>query len=152
MAKYTERPAIMPISNPTSHSEATAADLIKWTDGKALVVTGSPSDPVEYNGVTYHIGQANNALLYPGLGLGIIVSKPSKVTDCMLSKAAHAIAELQDLDEVGASILPPVTLLRETSKLVGIAVCEEAILEGLNRENIENSKEAVLKEIYEAYY
>lgn len=152
MAKYTERPAIMPISNPTSHSEATAADLIKWTDGKALVVTGSPSDPVEYNGVTYHIGQANNALLYPGLGLGIIVSKPSKVTDCMLSRAAHAIAELQDLDEVGASILPPVTLLRETSKLVGIAVCEESILEGLNRENIENSKEAILKEIYEAYY
>ncbi|MGL4570837.1 MAG: NAD-dependent malic enzyme [Clostridium sp.] len=152
MAKYNERPAIMPISNPTSHSEATADDLINWTSGKALVVTGSPSAPVIYDGVTYNIGQANNALLYPGLGLGLITSKPTTVTDSILSKAAHAIIEIQDLSAVGASILPPVSMLKETSKLVAEAVVSETIVEGLNRVTITDAKEAVKKEIFEAYY
>lgn len=152
MSEINERPAIMPISNPTKLCEAKASDIIKWSEGKALVVTGSPSDPVTYNGVTYTIGQANNALLYPGLGLGIIVAKSKTVTDNMLSQAAHGIASLQDLSELGAPILPPVKDLKEASKLVATAVVREAVKEGINRAEISDPKEAVLKEIWEAKY
>ncbi|WP_234122865.1 NAD-dependent malic enzyme [Clostridium hydrogenum] len=152
MAELNERPAIMPISNPTRLAEATAKDLIEWTDGRALVVTGSPSAPVEYNGVSYKIGQANNALLYPGLGLGIIVAKAKTVSDAMLSAAAHGIATLQDLSKPGASILPPVARLKEASKLVATAVVEAAVKDGLNRAHIGDAKEAVEKEIWEAKY
>lgn len=116
MAEINKRPAIMPISNPTKLCEATAEDMIKWSDGRALVVTGSPSEPVNYKGTTYTIGQANNALLYPGLGLGIIVAKSRIVTDGMLSAAAHGIASIQDLSKPGAPILPPISRLREASK------------------------------------
>jgi malolactic enzyme len=152
MAKINERPAIMPISNPTKLCEATAKDIIEWSDGRALVVTGSPSDPVEYKGVTYTIGQANNALLYPGLGLGIIVAKSRVVTDGMLSAAAHGIASLQDLSKPGAPILPPVENLRQASKLVATAVVEQAIKEGVNRAYITDAKKAVEKEIWEPVY
>lgn len=152
MAEINERPAIMPISNPTRLCEAKASDIIKWTDGRALVVTGSPSAPVEYKGVTYTIGQANNALLYPGLGLGIIVAKAKTVTDDMLSAAAHGIVSLQDLSEPGAPILPPVSKLKEASKLVAISVVSETVKEGLNRKEISNATEAVTKEIWDAIY
>ncbi|MDT8717119.1 NAD-dependent malic enzyme [Clostridium sp. 19966] len=152
MAEINERPAIMPISNPTRLAEATAKDIIEWTDGRALVVTGSPSDPVAYKGVTYKIGQANNALLYPGLGLGIIVAKAKTVSDAMLSAAAHGIAELQDLSKPGASILPPVARLKEASKLVATAVVEAAVKDGLNRAEIIDAKAAVEKEIWKAKY
>lgn len=152
MAEINERPAIMPISNPTKLAEATAKDLIEWTDGKALVVTGSPSDPIDYKGVTYTIGQANNALLYPGLGLGIIVAKAKTVSDGMLSAAAHGIASLQDLSRPGASILPPVAKLREASKLVATAVAEQAVKEGLNRAEITNAEKAVEESIWEPIY
>lgn len=152
MAEINERPAIMPISNPTKLCEAKASDIIKWTDGRALVVTGSPSDPVEYNGVTYTIGQANNALLYPGLGLGIIVAKAKTVTDDMLSAAAHGIVSLQDLSKPGAPILPPVSKLKEASKLVAMSVVSEAVKEGLNKKEIANVEEAVTKEIWNATY
>lgn len=152
MAEINERPAIMPISNPTRLCESKASDIIKWSDGKALVVTGSPSDPVEYKGVTYTIGQANNALLYPGLGLGIIVAKAKTVTDDMLSAAAHGIVSLQDLSEPGAPILPPVSKLKEASKLVAISVVSETVKEGLNRKEILDATEAVAKEIWDANY
>lgn len=152
MAEINERPAIMPISNPTNLCEAKASDIIKWSDGRALVVTGSPSDPVEYNGVTYNIGQANNALLYPGLGLGIIVAKAKTVTDNMLSVAAHGIASLQELSEPGAPLLPPVSKLKEASKLVAIAVVLETVKEGLNKKDILDATDAVTKEIWEASY
>ncbi|MGG7077203.1 NAD-dependent malic enzyme [Clostridium sardiniense] len=152
MAEINERPAIMPISNPTRLCEAKASDIIKWTDGRALVVTGSPSDPVEYKGITYTIGQANNALLYPGLGLGIIVAKAKTVTDNMLSAAAHGIVSLQDLSEPGAPILPPVSKLKEASKLVAISVVSETVKEGLNRKEILDATEAVKKEIWDANY
>ncbi len=152
MAEINERPAIMPISNPTRLCEAKASDIIKWTDGRALVVTGSPSDPVEYNGVTYTIGQANNALLYPGLGLGIIVAKAKTVTDDMLSAAAHGIVSLQDLSKPGAPILPPVSELKEASKLVAISVVSETVKEGLNRKEILDAEKAVTKEIWNATY
>ena len=94
MAAYNERPAIMPISNPTRLCEAKASDVIAWSEGRALVVTGSPSDPIAYNGVDYKIGQANNALLYPGLGFGIVIAKAKTVTDRMLSAAAHGITSV----------------------------------------------------------
>lgn len=152
MAEVNKKPAIMPISNPTKLCEATAQDMIKWSDGRALVVTGSPSDPVNYKGITYTIGQANNALLYPGLGLGIIVAKSRIVTDGMLSAAAHGIASLQDLSKPGAPILPPVAKLREASKLVATAVVEEAIKEGLNRVPISDARKAVENEIWEPCY
>ena len=152
MAELNDKPAIMPISNPTKLAEAKAADLIAWTDGRALVVTGSPSEPIEHNGITYTIGQANNALLYPGLGLGIIVSKAKTVSNGMLSAAAHGIASLQDFSKPGAAILPPVSQLREASKLVAIAVIEQAIKEGLNRVKITDAKKAVEDSLWEPIY
>ncbi|MCB2341912.1 NAD-dependent malic enzyme [Clostridium estertheticum] len=152
MAELNEKPAIMPISNPTKLAEAKATDLIKWTDGRALVVTGSPSEPIEHNGVTYTIGQANNALLYPGLGLGIIVAKAKTVSDGMLSAAAHGIASLQDFSKPGAAILPSVEKVREASKLVAIAVVKQAIKEGLNRIEIVDVKKAVEDSIWEPIY
>lgn len=152
MAAVNERPAILPISNPTRLCEATAEDIIKWTDGRALVVTGSPSAPVEYNNVTYNIGQANNALLYPGLGLGIITAKAKTVSDGMLSAAAHAIVSLQDLSKPGAPILPPVYMLKEASKLVATAVVKACVEEGLNRVPITDARAAVEKQIWEPNY
>ena len=152
MAELNEKPAIMPISNPTKLAEAKATDLINWTDGRALVVTGSPSEPIKHNGVTYTIGQANNALLYPGLGLGIIVAKAKTVSNGMLSAAAHGIASLQDFSKTGAAILPSVEKLREASKLVAIAVVEQAIKEGLNRIEITDAKKAVEDNIWEPIY
>ncbi|MBU3185557.1 NAD-dependent malic enzyme [Clostridium estertheticum] len=152
MAELNEKPAIMPISNPTKLAEAKATDLIKWTDGRALVVTGSPSEPIEHNGVTYTIGQANNALLYPGLGLGIIVAKAKTVSNGMLSAAAHGIASLQDFSKPGAAILPSVEKVREASKLVAIAVVKQAIKEGLNQIEIVDVKKAVEDSIWEPIY
>ncbi len=86
MAAHCERPMVFPLSNPTKLAEATAQDLLTWTDGRALVACGVPSDDVELNGVTYQIGQANNALIYPGLGLGVLASKARLLTDC-----SHAV-------------------------------------------------------------
>ena len=131
MAEYNENPAILPISNPTKLCEARAEDVICWSDGRALVVTGSPSQPVTYKGTTYVIGQANNALLYPGLGLGIVVAKAKTVTDGMLSAAAHGIVSLQDLSKPGAPILPPVKYVREASRLVAKAVVKAALQDGV---------------------
>lgn len=152
MAEFNERPAILPISNPTKLCEATAADLIKWTDGRALVVTGSPSAPVKFDNVEYIIGQANNALLYPGLGLGIVVSKASTVTKNMLSKAAGAISALQDLSQAGAPILPPLQYVREASRLVAEAVVQAAIDDKVATRKITDVKAAVENEIWEANY
>lgn len=131
MSEGTERPIIFPISNPTSRIEAMPADVIAWSEGKALVATGIPVPPVEYDGVTYHIGQANNALLYPGLGLGTIVSGASQVTPGMLLAAARAVADQVDATGPGASLLPPVENLRESSAITATAVVEAALDEGV---------------------
>lgn len=152
MSKINERPAIMPISNPTRLCEAKASDIINWSKGKALVVTGSPSEPVEYNGVTYKIGQANNALLYPGLGLGIVAAKAKTVTDNMLSAAANGIASLQDLSKEGASILPPVSLLREASMLVATSVVNQAIEDDVNKYPIQDIKKNIEEIIWNPEY
>ncbi|AZN76615.1 NAD-dependent malic enzyme [Lactobacillus acidophilus] len=140
MATHTERPIIFPISNPTKLIEASAEDLIKWTDGRALVATGVPSDPVKYNGVTYHIGQANNALIYPGLGLGVLASKAKLVTDEMLSAAAHSLGGIVDPNEKGASVLPPISKIRIFSDKEAISVAQTAIDQKLATPNITDAK------------
>nr|WP_321315733.1 malolactic enzyme [uncultured Ligilactobacillus sp.] len=132
MAAHTERPIIFPISNPTKLLEAKAEDIIKWTDGKALVATGIPSTPVEYNGVTYTIGQANNALVYPGVGFGSIAAKAKIVNEKMLAAAAHALGGIVDASEPGAAVLPPVAKLTEFTQTVAETVAQSAIDQGLS--------------------
>jgi malate dehydrogenase (oxaloacetate-decarboxylating) len=133
MAAHTERPIIFPLSNPTERMEAIPADLITWTDGKALVTTGIPSRPVTYQKTTYVIGQANNALLYPGLGLGTIVARARQVSDSMLMAAAKAVGSLVDAHLPGASLLPHVENLRAVSATVAVAVARAAAADGLAR-------------------
>ncbi|ECW1544438.1 NAD-dependent malic enzyme [Listeria monocytogenes] len=152
MTQYTERPAILPLSNPTKLAEATASDLIQWTDGKALIVTGSPSKPVVYQHTTYEIGQANNALLYPGLGLGALVTRAKYITDGMLAAASMAVAEQISPNEAGAALLPHVCTLRETSRAVAIAVANQAIKENIHQVELTNVTEAIEREMWQPIY
>ncbi|HEY2693368.1 MAG TPA: NAD-dependent malic enzyme [Streptosporangiaceae bacterium] len=131
MAAHCARPVILPMSNPTSLSEAVPADLIRWTEGRALVATGSPFPPVDYRGTRYVIGQANNALIFPGLGLGVIAARATRVTDGMLAAAADAVSELVDSSEPGTPLLPRIEALRETSAAVAAAVAEAAAADGV---------------------
>lgn len=131
MAKHADRPIIFPISNPTEKIEATPADLIKWTNGKALVATGIPSATVAYQGIDYQIGQANNALIYPGVGFGALAVNARIINDEMLAAAAHALGGLVDVKAPGAPVLPPVSQLTAFSKQVAIAVAQSAIDQGL---------------------
>lgn len=152
MTQYTERPAILPLSNPTKLAEATASDLIQWTDGKALIVKGSPSKPVEYQHTTYEIGQANNALLYPGLGLGALVTRAKYITDGMLAAASMAVAEQISPNKAGAALLPHVRTLRETSRAVAIAVANQAIKENIHQVELTNVTEAIEREMWQPIY
>jgi len=131
MAAHTARPIIFALSNPTMRSEATPTDLITWTDGRALIASGSPFEPVTYKGVTYVVAQVNNAMLYPGLGLGAIVSKASRISDGMFRAAASAVSSLVTVRQPGASLLPHIDDLRSVSATVAVAVAEAAIEEGL---------------------
>lgn len=132
MAKHADRPIIFPISNPTEKIEAIPADLIiKWTNGKALVATGIPSATVAYQGIDYQIGQANNALIYPGVGFGTLAVNARIINDEMLAAAAHALGGLVDVKAPGAPVLPPVSQLTAFSKQVAIAVAQSAIDQGL---------------------
>ena len=131
MAAHAERPVILPMSNPTALSEAAPADLIRWTSGRALVATGSPFGAVDHGGIRYEIGQANNALIFPGLGLGVIAARARRVTDGMLLAAARAVAGLVDISTPGAPLLPRVADLRETSVAVAAAVAGAAEAEGV---------------------
>ena len=133
MAAHTERPIIMPLSNPTSKCEALPADLISWTDGRVLTATGSPFGPVVYADRTYRIAQANNALVFPGLGLGVAVAKARRISDRMIAAAADAVARMSDAAALGASLLPSMDDLRAVSAAVGIAVATTAVDQGLNR-------------------
>ncbi|MGW1167057.1 NAD-dependent malic enzyme [Streptomyces sp. NPDC002550] len=152
MSEGTERPIIFPISNPTSRIEAMPADVIAWSRGKALVATGIPVEPVEYDGVTYQIGQANNALLYPGLGLGTIVSGASQVTAGMLLAAAQAVADQVDPSGPGASLLPPVDDLRESSAITATAVVEAALDDGVASSKPVDIEEAVRQAMWQPVY
>jgi len=131
MAAHTERPIIFALSNPPVRSEANPADLIAWTNGRALIATGSPFAPVTYKGVTYVIAQANNAMLYPGLGLGVIVSRARRISDGMFRAAASAVSSLVTVRQLGASLLPHIDDLRSVSTTVAVAVAEAAIQEDL---------------------
>jgi len=147
-----ERPVIFPISNPTSRIEAMPADIVAWSRGKALVATGLPIPPVDYAGVRYLFGQANNALLYPGLGLGTIVSGASKVTDGMLLAAAEAVAGQADVSERGASLLPAVENLRASSATTAIAVARAAADDGVATRKADDLVQAVQDTMWQPVY
>jgi malate dehydrogenase (oxaloacetate-decarboxylating) len=146
MAAHVDRPIILPMSNPTPLCERAPADLIRWTGGRALVATGSPFDPVTYEKVTYVIGQANNALAFPGLGLGAIVARATVITDGMIVAAARAIADLVDPTTPGASLLPQIEDLRDTSVAVAVAVAEAARRDGVARAAVDGDLEAKVRD------
>lgn len=131
MCENTARPVIFPISNPTKKLEATAKQVIEWSDGKAFVATGVPSGTIQYKGVDYQIGQANNALIYPGLGLGMLASEASLLTDEMIGAAAHSLSGLVDLSQPGAPVLPPFEYVADVSIKVAEAVANKAKEQGL---------------------
>lgn len=143
MCENTERPVIFPISNPTKKLEATAKQVIEWSDGKAFVATGVPSGIVSYKGVDYQIGQANNALIYPGLGLGMLASEASLLTDEMIGAAAHSLSGLVDPGQPGAPVLPPFQYVAEVSIKVAEAVAKKAQEQGLAQAEEKDMAKAV---------
>jgi malate dehydrogenase (oxaloacetate-decarboxylating) len=152
MAAHCDRPIVMPLSNPTSKCEAMPADVLAWTGGRALVATGSPFAPVDLDGVTYRIAQANNALVFPGLGLGVTVARASRITDGMIAAAADAVARLSDATKPGAPLLPPVSDLRPVSAAVAIAVAEAAAAEGLAQAPLVNPIQQVHQAMWRPDY
>ncbi len=143
MCENTERPMIFPLSNPTKLAEATAEDIIAWSDGKAFVATGIPADTVSYKGVDYVIGQANNALIYPGLGLGMLASEASLLTDEMIGAAAHSLSGIIDMSKPGAPVLPPFKYVADVSIRVAEAVAKTAQEQGLARAEEKDMVKAV---------
>ncbi|NII09088.1 NAD-dependent malic enzyme [Oleiagrimonas sp. C23AA] len=127
MAKHAEQPIVLPLSNPVANSEAAPQDVLDWTDGKALVGTGSPFDPVKVDGQEYTVDQVNNAYVFPGVGLGLMAVKATYVSDGMFAAAAQALAHAADVDPDGpATLLPPIDKLRDTARTVAIAVAKRA--------------------------
>lgn len=143
MCENSAHPMIFPLSNPTKLAEARAEDLIKWSDGKAFVATGIPADTVSYKGVDYVIGQANNALIYPGLGLGMLASEASLLTDEMIGSAARALSGIIDMKKAGAPVLPPFKYVAEVSIKVAEAVAKKAQEQGLARSEEKDMAKAV---------
>lgn len=152
MAAHCEHPIIFPLSNPTKLAEAKAEDLIRWTDGKAMVATGIPAAPVEYKGVTYNIGQANNALIYPGLGLGCIAVDAKLLTDEMISAAALSLGSFLTPEIPGAAVIPPVSKLTQFSQTVADAVAAKAVEQKLNRIPVTDVKATVRNHTWKAEY
>jgi malate dehydrogenase (oxaloacetate-decarboxylating) len=152
MAAHVRRPIIMPLSNPTSLAEGRPADLIAWTGGRALVATGSPFPPVPYDGLRYQIAQANNALIFPGIGLGVTVSRARRISDGMLAAAATAVASLSEATKPGAALLPPVTSLRTVSAAVALAVARAAQAEGLAEAPIDDPARQVRQAMWMPAY
>ena len=149
MAAVNERPIVFPLSNPTSKSECTAEDAIRWSDGRAIVATGSPFDPVTYQGKTYRIGQGNNAFVFPGVGLGLWVGKVRRVTDAMFLDAARALASLVSASDLArGAVYPELTRIRECSHAVACAVIRRAVNEGLAPPTAENLDEAVSRAMW----
>ena len=148
MAAHTERPIIFVLSNPPVSAEAKPSDLITWTDGRALIATGSPFPPVTYKGVTHVVAQVNNSMLYPGLGLGVVVSRARRVSEGMLLAAASAVSSLVTVRQAGASLLPSVDNLRNVSATVAVAVAEAADAEGLARVKLND----VVQQVHDAMW
>ncbi|WEA56218.1 malolactic enzyme [Lactococcus lactis] len=143
MCANTERPVIFPISNPTKKMEATAEQVIEWSDGKAFVATGVPSGTINYKGVDYQIGQANNSLIYPGLGLGMLASEAKLLTDEMIGAAAHSLSGLVDPGKPGAPVLPPFEFVADVSIKVAEAVAKKAQEQGLTESKETDMAKAV---------
>lgn len=143
MAAYTPRPIIFPLSNPADLAEASADDLLHWTDGKALVATGTASRKVVYHGTIFEIGQANNSLVFPGMGLAVAACRARKVSPGMLAAAAHALTDLVDMKKPGASVLPPVREMGNFTKILAEKVVCQAVKEGLNGIPVEDPKKAI---------
>jgi malate dehydrogenase (oxaloacetate-decarboxylating) len=152
MAANTERPIIFALCNPPARAAARPADLILWTDGRALIATGSPFSPVTHKGVTYVIGQANNAMLYPGLALGAIVSRSVRISEGMLIAAANAVSSLVAVRLPGASLLPHIDNLRSVSATVAVAVAEAAEAEGLARVKFDDIVQQVQDAMWQPEY
>jgi malate dehydrogenase (oxaloacetate-decarboxylating) len=152
MAKHVERPVIMPMSNPTPLAEATPQDLLTWTDGKALIATGSPFEPVSYKGTVYEIGQSNNAFVFPGLGLGAIVVKAKVITSGMFTAVANAVTDMTDSRKAGASLLPSTKDLRSVSIAVAIKVAKAAIQDGVAQHVPEDVEQAVKDAMWHPTY
>lgn len=154
MAKYTPRPVIFPLSNPTSRSEATPEDLLNWTDGRALIGTGSPFEPANFGGKQVHIAQTNNSYIFPGLALGIVASKAKRVTDAMIKAAAQELVrQLPTQKDKSASLLPPISEARQLGRLIGQAVGIQAIKDGQAQVGDEDALQRELRaNIWEPVY
>lgn len=152
MAAHTKRPVIFPLSNPTHLAEAKAQDLIEWTDGRALIATGIPAGDIDYHGITYQIGQANNALVYPGVGFGAIAASAKAINGETLSAASHALGGIVDSDKPGAAVLPPVAKLQEFSQTIAEVTAQSIIDQGLSKKKFPNGKTAVAQAKWEPKY
>ncbi|WP_170546161.1 NAD-dependent malic enzyme [Ruegeria arenilitoris] len=132
MASHAEHPVVLPLSNPTSRIEAVPADIFHWSDGRAMVATGSPFEPVVYNGKTHHVAQCNNSYIFPGMGLGVLAAGARRVTNGMFMAAAEALAALSPAkSDRTASLLPDVEDIRQVSKAIAFAVGQQAQLDGV---------------------
>ena len=152
MAAHTERPIVFPLCHPRALAEANPADLLAWTDGRALIATGSAFAPVTYKGVTYVIGQVNNAMLFPGLALGAIVARASRISEGMFAAAASAVSSLVTVRQPGASLLPHIDDLRSVSVTVAVAVAEAADTEGLARAKLGDIVQQVQDAMWQPEY
>jgi len=153
MARHIERPVIFPLSNPTSKSEAVPADLLRWTDGRALVGTGSPFPPVEVDGKPVRISQINNSYIFPGLALGILVSRARRVTDNMIMAAAKTLASLSPARaDKNAPLLPPIGDSRKVGLIVGEAVGLQAVADGVSQAGAEDMRERIDAYVWEPVY
>jgi malic enzyme len=145
MAATCARPVILPLSNPTANTEARPDDLLRWTDGRALVATGSPFGPVRHEGVHHEVGQANNVFVFPGIGLGAIVAEASGISDAMVLAAARTLADhVTDERLRSGALYPPIAELRSVSRAIGLAVAREAVQSGLAPEAPEEALAADL--------
>ncbi|WP_420175237.1 NAD-dependent malic enzyme [Luteococcus sp. OSA5] len=152
MAEHCSHPIIMPLSNPTRKAEATPEDLLEWTDGRAYIATGSPFEPVRYKDTTYTIAQANNALVFPGLGLGVAACRATRVSDSMILAAAEAVAKVGASRRPGASLLPGIDRLRAVSARVAMAVAQQAMDEGLATIQLDNLVQEVHERMWQPDY
>jgi malate dehydrogenase (oxaloacetate-decarboxylating) len=146
MAEHTHQPVIFPLSNPTSRSEATPADLLAWTDGRAIFGTGSPFKPVNWNGRQIKVDQTNNSYIFPGVGLGLVAARVRRVSDAMFMAAAKALADASPAhQDTNATLLPPVTALRDVSYQVALAVAQQAREEGLTELQSDDALAAAIR-------
>ena len=153
MAKHVERPVIFPLSNPTSKSEATPAELLKWTDGRALIATGSPFPPVNHETRLIQIGQCNNSFIFPGVGLGVVASGARRVTNAMFSAAARVLSEFSPaLNHPDGALFPPLERVREISYRVALAVAAEAVRAGLSSMTLDPLESAITDKMWTPRY